>query len=368
MKISEVVLHRLLMPLQMRFETSFGVQTNRDVLLVEVRTSEGLVGWGESVAASRPLYNEETTDTVEAVFKSELVPLLFSKEWSHPSEFTKVGSFLHGNRMAKFAAEGALWDLWAKSNGQTLAEVIGGTKSRVDVGVSIGIKPIPELLEEIEDYTSQGYKRIKIKIKPDWDIEPMREIRHAYPNLPLMVDANAAYGEDDLEHLRGFDEFELMMMEQPLKDNLWDAYAELQSAIRTPICLDESIHTMEDAKRAIHMGACKIINVKLGRIGGIQPALELSSLAREADIQLWCGGMLETGIGRAFNIALATLDSFTLPGDTAASRRYWNPDIIKPEVTVENGQVKVPSQPGIGYVVDTDQVQRYQQYQLHFRG
>ncbi|WAH39142.1 o-succinylbenzoate synthase [Alicyclobacillus dauci] len=367
MDVCEIVIHRLVMPLQMRFETSFGVQTDRDVILLEVRTQDGYVGWGESVAARSPLYNEETTDTVEAILRKELIPLALNTKWAHPSEFFKKTLFLHGNRMAKFALEGALWDIWAQQQGLPLAQAIGGTKSKVDVGVSIGIKPIPELLQEIEDYYGQGYRRIKIKIRPGWDTEPVAAVRQKFPHVPLMVDANAAYDENHFPTLLELDKYGLMMIEQPLADNAWEEYANLQSQLETPLCLDESIHTLEDALRAIHMKACRIINVKLGRVGGIQAALELTKVAKEAGIQLWCGGMLETGVGRALNIAIATLDGFTLPGDTAASARYWNPDIILPEVTVTDGQITVPPSPGLGYSVNIDQIARYQEAQWHFR-
>ena len=365
--ITEIVIHRLIMPLQMQFETSFGVQTDRDLILVEARTRDGFVGWGESVAMSSPLYNEETTDTVQAILTRELIPFTLSTKWTHPSEFLSKTAFLHGNHMAKFAVEGALWDIWSQQQGLPLRLAIGGTKSKVEVGVSIGIKPIGELLSEIEEYNGQGYRRIKIKIRPGWDIEPVSAIRKKYPNVPLMVDANTAFDKRHFPIFMELDKYDLMMIEQPLPANAWEDYTELQAQLNTSICLDESIHTLEDALRAIRMKSCRIINVKLGRIGGIQAALELVPIARQSGIQLWCGGMLETGIGRAFNIAIATLDGFTLPGDTAASQRYWKPDIIIPEVTVDHGEITVPTTPGLGYSVHTGQIQRYQKTQWHFR-
>ena len=366
-QIDEVVLHRLTMPLQFRFETSFGVQTHRDILLAEIRTDEGLVGWGESVALSRPLYNEETTDSVYAFLVREGIPLLFSRQWADPAEFFPYAKTFHGNHMGKFTLEGPLWDIASQQRGVPLARLLGGAKTRVDVGVSIGIKPVQELLQEVKDYVDQGYRRIKIKVKPGWDSEPIGAIRALFPDVPLMVDANTAYTADDIETLKVLDEYNLMMIEQPFAEDAWDLYPIVQAALKTPICLDESIHTLEDAKRAIRSQACRIINVKLGRIGGIQAALDLVPVAEQAGIELWCGGMLETGIGRAFNVALATLSAFTLPGDTAASGRYWHPDIIRPEVTVDNGQIQVPDVAGLGYAVDTDQIQRYQWAQWHFR-
>lgn len=366
-QIKEVVIHRLTMPLQIRFETSFGVQTDRDLILIELLASDGTIGWGECVAAYRPYYNEETTDSAQAVLCNELIPLVFSRNFEHPSEFFPASAQVRGNRMAKFSIEGALWDIYAQQNKLSLSAAIGGKKLAVDVGVSIGIMPIEELLSEVENYKSQGYRRIKIKIKPGWDIEPVRIIREHFPNMPLMGDANCSYEKEDFETLRKLDKYELMMIEQPLAEHAWVDCAALQAQLNTPICLDESIHSLEDFDLAMHLKACRIVNVKLGRIGGIQAALELTKKARSANIALWSGGMLETGIGRAFNVALATLDGFTLPGDTAGSSRYWKPDIIDPEVVVENGQVKVPSTPGLGYAANRSKIELYQTIQKHFR-
>lgn len=366
-QVTEVVLHRLTMPLQMRFETSFGVQTNRDVLLVEVITSDGFVGWGESVAGNSPLYNEETTDTVQAILQKELIPIVLRETWEHPSQFLAKTAMIHGNNMAKFAIEGPLWDIWAQQQGISLAHAIGGTKSAVDVGVSIGIQPLHSLLDEIEDYLERGYRRIKIKISPKWDVEPVSKIRERFPHVPLMVDANSAYTEENTAQLEALDEYNLMMIEQPFGAHAWELHTQLQAKLRTPLCLDESIHSVEDAVQAIRTKACRIINVKLGRIGGIQAALELTPLARQSGMQLWCGGMLETGIGRAYNIAIATLDGFTLPGDTAGSARYWKPDIIYPEVVAVDGQITVLRAAGLGYPVHRWNLERYQTSQTHYR-
>ena len=366
-EIEEVVLHRLQMPLQMRFETSFGVQTDRDVILAELHASDGWVGWGESVALRSPWYNEETTDSVWTFLINEAVPKILETIWDHPREFTHAMQKIHGNFMAKFTVEGALWDIWAQQQHQPLARVLGGTKTRVPVGVSIGMKPLKDLLNEVSQYVEAGYQRIKIKVKPGWDLEPIQAIRRAFPAVPLMVDANTAYGPKHLSTLRAFDDWDLLMIEQPFPAEAWELSAHTQHLLKTPICLDESICTLSDARRAIEMKACQIINVKLGRIGGIQPALDLAQLAEAHNVQLWCGGMLETGIGRAFNIAIATLSAFTLPGDTAASQRYWNPDIIVPEVTVNAGHIAVPDSPGRGFTVNRELVNRYQWVQRHFR-
>lgn len=367
MKIREIVLHRLHMPLQMRFETSFGVESDRDVILVEAISEDGLIGWGESVALKRPLYNEETTDTVFAILSRELIPLVLENEFSHPAHFTSISEHIRGNRMAKSAIEACLWDIWAQEQSLPLARAIGGHKSVVDVGVSLSIQPLESLLLEVRRYVEEGYRRIKLKIKPGWDERPIAFVREAFPDVQLMADANSAYKHADISHLANLEKYNLMMIEQPFLEDAWESHQELQELTSTPICLDESIRTLDDATRAIRMKACKIINVKLGRIGGIQPALEITNIARESGIALWCGGMFETGIGRAFNIAIATLEGFTLPGDTAASSRYWKPDIIEPEVMVEKGHIHVPSRPGRGYEVNLEKVARYQQRQWHFR-
>ncbi len=366
-EIEEVVLHRLQMPLQMRFETSFGVQTDRDVILAELRAADGWVGWGESVALRSPWYSEETTDSVWDFLINEAIPRILETTWDHPREFTHTMQKIHGNFMAKFTVEGALWDIWAQQQHQPLARVLGGTKTRVAVGVSIGIKPLEDLLDEVGQYVEAGYQRIKIKVKPGWDLEPIQAIRRAFPAVSLMVDANTAYGSEHLNILRAFDDWNLLMIEQPFPTEAWELSAHTQHLLKTPICLDESICTLGDARRAIEMKACQIINVKLGRIGGIQPALDLAQLAEAHNVQLWCGGMLETGIGRSFNIAIATLSGFTLPGDTAASQRYWKPDIIVPEVTVNAGHITVPDIPGRGFEVNRELVNRYQWVQRHFR-
>lgn len=367
MRIQQVILHRLHMPLQFRFETSFGVQTFRDVLLVEVEDQAGAVGWGECVALAAPLYNEETTDTAEIVLKNELIPRILGWEWQHPQELQDRIAAIHRHYMAKFALEGALWDAYARHHHTALATLLGGVKTKLPTGVSLGIQPLDALLEEIGQYLDQGYQRIKIKIKPGWDRTPLEAIRSRYPTVPLTVDANTAYTMDDADLLQSLDDFNLLMIEQPFGENAWDDHARLQAQIKTPICLDESIHTVLDARRAISQKACRIINVKLGRIGGLQAGIELNALARDHHIDLWCGGMLETGIGRAHNIAITTLDAFRMPGDTAASRRYWNPDIITPEVDVTDGFITVPKGPGIGFDIDVSKLRRYQLRQQHFR-
>lgn len=259
--------------------------------------------------------------------------------------------------MAKSALEGAVWDLYAKKSEITLAQALGGEKSEIEVGISLGIQDtVQQLISLIDRYVSEGYKRIKVKIKPGWDVEVIKEIRHQFPDIPLMADANSAYSLKDLERLKALDDFNLMMIEQPLAhDDIID-HAQLQSNLKTPICLDESIHSVEDARKAIKLGSCKIINIKIGRVGGLTQAKKIHDLCFKHNIPVWCGGMLESGIGRAHNIAITTLPNFSLPGDTAASSRYWKEDIIEPEVTVDTGLITVPASPGIGFKVNRKKI------------
>lgn len=264
------------------------------------------------------------------------------------------------NQMAKAAIEGAVWDLYAKQKELTLAEALGGKKTTIDVGISIGIQPtVEDLLEVIEKHVAEGYKRIKLKIKPGWDIDVIRQVRKPFPDISLMVDANSAYTLKDLDHLKQLDEFNLMMIEQPLAHDDIIQHAKLQKAIQTPICLDESIHSYDDARNAIELGSCKIINIKIGRVGGLTESKRIHDLCRANDIPVWCGGMLEAGVGRAHNIALTTLDHFVFPGDTAGSSRYWEEDIIHPEVVVKNGEIRVPDKPGIGYDINRSALGKY---------
>lgn len=255
--------------------------------------------------------------------------------------------------MAKAGLEGAIWDLYAKQQGVTLAEALGGEKKVIDVGVSIGIQPnVEQLLNIIDRYVKEGYKRVKLKIKPGKDIDVLQEVRRQFPDLPIMADANSAYTLNDMEHLQKLDDLDLMMIEQPLAhDDIID-HAKLQAYIKTPVCLDESIHSLEDTRKAIELKSCKIINIKIGRVGGLTEAKLIHNYCKEKGIPVWCGGMLEAGVGRAHNIALTTLPQFTLPGDTASSSAYWEKDVITPEVNVTNGMIYVPEKPGIGYDID----------------
>ena len=353
MKVTEVALRTVKMRMKFPFETSFGTLQDKEFLVLEAKTEDGLVGYGEGVAFTAPWYTEETVTSMEHVLTQFLIPAILHKDIAHPDELQAIFKSIRRNAMAKACIEGAFWDLYAQTTQQSLAQAIGGTANRITVGVSIGIQPtVEQLLKTIDSYLKEGYKRIKIKIKPGWDIDVVKAVRDHFGDIPLMVDANSAYTLNDIEHLKQLDAYNLLMIEQPLAyDDIVD-HAKLQQAMTTPICLDESINSFEDARRAIELGSCKIINIKIGRVGGITVAKQIHDYCEARGIVVWCGGMLEAGIGRAHNVALTSLSNFTLPGDTAASSRYWEQDIIEPEVIVQNGWIEVPTTIGIGYRVN----------------
>ncbi|MFC7783931.1 o-succinylbenzoate synthase [Rossellomorea sp. GCM10028870] len=367
MEIKRIILRQIKMDLLNPFTTSVGTETDKTIILVEVKSASGISGWGESVAITQPIYNEETVETNWHMMSEHLIPLLQGEAVQHPDEVSCRFKKIRGNYNAKAAIEGAVWDLYAKENNLPLAKALGGTKDRIEVGVSVGIQQTETLmLKQIEDYLKEGYKRIKVKIQPGWDIGIIRSIRQEFPKIPLMADANCAYSLNDIEILKALDDFDLMMIEQPLDhDDIID-HAKLQSQLKTPICLDESIHSFEDARKAIELGSCKIINLKIGRVGGLTESRKIHDLCVEHDIPMWCGGMLEAGIGRAHNIAITSLGNFTLPGDTAPSSHYWKRDIIQPEVDMEDGYIVVPEAPGIGYEPDLDQIEALTMYSKVF--
>jgi O-succinylbenzoate synthase len=357
MRIDRIELFLCRLPLVHFFETSFGRSYDRTFVLVRVE-GEGHEGWGESVAEANPYYSSETTETVWHIVTGFLAPLITGKTFAHPREIYPALKRVRGHNMAKAGVEMAAWDLFARMQGRPLSQVLGGTRTRIASGVSIGIQDsLDQLIEKIERELAAGYQRIKIKIKPGWDIAAAARVRRHYPLIPLMVDANAAYSLADAAHLARLDPFNLMMIEQPLDyDDVMD-HAALQRAIRTPICLDESIHTVRIARDAIEAGACRIINIKPGRVGGHQASIELHDLCAKHQIPVWHGGMLESGIGRAHNIHLASLPNFTLPGDIAASKRYYQPDVIDPPIDVApDGTITVPEGPGIGVNIVRDRV------------
>jgi O-succinylbenzoate synthase len=356
MKLDRIVLRQIRMPLVHFFETSFSRTYSRDIVIVEVQ-SEGLSGWGEITAGENPFYNEEWTVSAWAVARDYVAPRLLNHELESALDVDPLVRHIRGHKMARGGVEAAVWDLQARRNGNPLwKEIGGGARREIPCGVSIGIQDtIEQLLEKIGTELAAGYQRIKMKIKPGWDVEAVAKVREQFPSVRLMADANSAYTLADAARLRQLDDFMLMMIEQPLAhDDIID-HAQLQPRLETPICLDESIRSAHHAEQAIRLKAGRIINIKLGRVGGFGEAIRLHDVCQKANIPVWCGGMLEAGIGRAHNIALATLPNFTLPGDVSASKRYWQRDIIAPEVeTTANGTIVVGDGVGFGYEIDRD--------------
>ena len=359
MKIDQIILREIRMPLVAPFETSFGATTQRRIVLVEVK-GEGNSGWGEVTAGETPFYNEENTDTAWIILKDFAIPRVLGQPLGSAAEAAERFEAIRGHRMATGGLEAALWDWEAKSKSIPLFQLIGGSQKEIPCGVSIGIqKNVKELLAKIRTELAAGYQRVKIKIKPGWDVAVLERVRKEFPRLRLMADANSAYTLADRAHLKTLDRFYLMMLEQPLAhDDLID-HARLQQWLETPICLDESIRTVRHAEQAIETNACRIINIKLGRVGGFTPAKQIHDYCLAAKIPVWCGGMLESGIGRAHNIALSTLPGFVLPGDVAASKRYWQQDVIQPEVEVTSeGTIRVTEGSGIGYEVSLERIEQ----------
>ena len=360
MIIRSVELIEIRLPLIHFFETSFGRTTERRIILACVRDADGAEGWGECTAGEGPFYSEEWAETAWATLNEFLAPMVVGHQVNEAASIGSLMKKVRGHRMAKAAIETACWDLEAKLSGLPLWKHLGGVQEEIPCGVSIGIQDSPEqLIEKIETELAAGYQRIKIKIKPGWDLDIVRRVRERFPEINLMGDANSAYTLSDVPLFQALDQYDLMMIEQPLAhDDMFD-HAELQKQITTPVCLDESVRFAEDARHAIEIGACRIVNVKLGRVGGHDEAKRVESVCREQGIPVWCGGMLESGIGRAHNIAMATLPGFTLPGDVSASSRYWEEDIIEPAVTVSSrGTIAAPRKPGIGFEVNRSRIDR----------
>jgi O-succinylbenzoate synthase len=358
-KITRLELRLVRLPLVHFFETSFGRVHDRAFVLVTVE-DDGMTGMGECVADAHPYYSAETTETAWHVISAFLAPVVLGVEFDHPRDVFAAMRRVRGHHMAKSAVEMATWDLFARQRGVPLSRLLGGTRPTIAAGVSIGIQDsLDDLLARIDCELAAGYRRIKIKIKPGWDINAVERIRARFGSVPLMVDANAAYTLADAPHLARLDPYDLMMIEQPLDyEDLVD-HATLQRLIRTPICLDESIHSVRQARDAIDLGACRIMNIKPGRVGGFTESLRLYDLAAARGIPVWHGGMLESGIGRAHNLHLASLPNFTIPGDVAASRRYYQPDLIEPPIDVlPDGSIPVPTGPGIGVHVVRERLER----------
>ena len=359
MKIDEIILREIEMRLRAPFETSFGTVRGRRIALMEVRC-EGVSGWGEVTAAEGPFYNSETPDTAWTVLCKFIAPLVLGQNIRAASEVMRLLEPVRGHEMAKAALETALWDVEARQRGLPLWKLLGGTRPEIACGVSLGIQRDTQgLIAAVEKELKDGYQRIKIKIKPGKDLDFVAAVRKQFQKTKLMADANSAYRLADAELLRKFDALDLMMIEQPLEwDDLYH-HSKLQPLLKTPICLDECIHNPDHAEAALGMGACRIINIKLGRVGGYAHAKQIEEFCRSRGAPVWCGGMLETGIGRAHNIAMSTLPGFVLPGDVSASQRYWNEDLIEPEVQVTpNGTIQVPTAPGIGYAVRRKRIEQ----------
>jgi O-succinylbenzoate synthase len=356
MRLDRVVLRQIRMPLVHFFETSFGRTTERHMVLVEA-VSDGVSGWGEVTAGENPFYNEEWTHSAWSIVKDYAAPLVLGRDLNCAAEVNPLTSRIRGHRMARGGLEAAVWDLEARLAAEPLWKRIGGgARKEIPCGVSIGIQDsVPQLIEKIERELAAGYQRIKMKIKPGWDVEVVCAVRERFPSIKLMADANSAYTLADAARLKELDRFYLMMIEQPLAHDEIIDHAQLQAKLDTPICLDECIRSAHHAEQAIRMRACGIINIKLGRVGGFAEARRVHDIAQAAGVPVWCGGMLEAGIGRAHNIALSTLPNFTLPGDVSASRRYWSRDIITPPVeTTPRGTILVRDGPGFGYELDLD--------------
>jgi o-succinylbenzoate synthase len=358
MIIESVTLHHIKMNLKTPFVNSLETVSDRDLIIVEVIDAEGNSGFGEGVAFTTPWYTEETLQTSWHMLRDIMIPLVKKRFIAHPSEVNGMLSGIRRNPMAKYAIEGAIWDLYAKKEGISLSKALGGTLKKIKAGVAVGASDQETMLEEISNRILEGYERIKVKIKPSQDVSILKAIRERYPNLSLMADANSAYTLRDMDQLKALDAFNLLMIEQPLAaDDIVD-HATLQRELNTPICLDESIASFDDARRALDLNSCQVINIKPGRVGGLTASKKIHDLCNDRGVPVWCGGMLESGIGRAHNIALSSLSNFVIPGDISASARYWDRDIILPEVIVEEGYINVPESNGIGYELNRKELAR----------
>jgi o-succinylbenzoate synthase len=358
LNIDAIHLREINMPLAYPFETSFGLTTGRRILFIELE-SEGLTAWGECVAGEHPYFSDEMIDTAWIITETELAPRLLEANIEAGGSVPHIFKQVRGHRMAKAAVENAVWDLESQVEKIPLAQLLGGTRDVIPCGVSIGIQPtLEQLMEKIEIELAAGYQRIKLKCKPGWDTRVFEAVRERWPHILLSCDANSAYRMKDFDHIATWDEFKLLMIEQPLWYDDFYFHSMLQKRIESAICLDESIRNRRDALAAIDMASCQIINIKVGRVGGFSEAIAVHNVAEERGIPVWCGGMLETGIGRAHNIALSSLPNFLLPGDVSASKRYWSRDIVEPEITVSNvGEIVVPTEVGSGYKVDKARIE-----------
>ncbi|NJL04247.1 MAG: o-succinylbenzoate synthase [Chloroflexaceae bacterium] len=368
MTIEQIELHLIEMPLVHPFETSFGRETVRPCILVSV-ASDGLIGWGECVAGSGPWYASETVQTAWHVLRDYLIGMVLGQPISAPQEVPELVARVRGHAMARAALENAIWDLVAQAQGVSLATLLGGTRAAVPVGVSVGLEPtIAALLAQVEGFVARGYQRVKLKIKPGQDVQLVRAVRERYPDLLLQVDANSAYTLADTAVFKELDAYQLLLIEQPLHhDDLVD-HATLQHELHTPICLDESIQSPEHARWALQLGACRVINIKVGRVGGFTAAMAIHDLCAAQGVPVWCGGMLETNIGRAGNLALASTANFTLPGDISESVRYFAEDVALPNLTLNSDStITVPDEGGLGVTLDAERLAAVRQQHLVVR-
>lgn len=358
MNIKSVELYVIQMPLKFPFLTHLSSVDSRESIIVKVTNRDGVIGYGEGVAFSTPWYTEETVSTSLHMLTDFLIPLLQKNPVNHPEDLHVLFNSIRRNNMAKASLEMAIWDLYAKTHLTPLASILGGTRSEIASGVVVATDSVIKALQQIEQYLAEGYQRIKVKIHPNQDYSFLSEIRRYYPTIPIMADANSSYTLKDIDRLKALDDFNLLMIEQPLGHDDILEHSILQKQLKTPICLDESIVNFDDARKAIDFGSCKVINIKVGRVGGLYEAKRIHDYCLEKDIPVWCGGMIEFGISRAHNIALASLPGFTIPGDISASSRFWDEDIITPEVDVKNGSIPVPTRPGIGFQINEQRLQQ----------
>lgn len=362
--IEQVVVHHVRLPMRAPFVTAWGAQRQRDVILVEAVAAgagEGLAGWGEAPVLAQPAYNEETVATAWHILNDFLVPLVLRTAIADPRDIHGRLAAFHGHSMAKAAVEGAVWDLWAKRSGRPLRELLGGTSVRVPAGAVVGVQDdTAALLRQVEAKLAQGYRRVKLKVHPGRDVSVIKAVRDEFGDIPLAADANGAYGVEDLPALQALDAFGLAMIEQPLPWDDFLGHAHVQEHLKTPISLDETIATVGHARQAIALGSGRIVNIKPGRLGGLAPALAVHDVCRAARVPVWCGGLLETGVGRAHNVALASLPGFLLPGDLAPPGEYLVEDIVEPPLILDrDGFVPVPDGPGIGVAVRRDRLAAY---------
>lgn len=360
MIIDRIELHRVRLPLVRPFRTSSAYRTHIEHILVRLIDEDGAEGWGEIATAIDPFYNAETTETAWHLTRDFLGPMVIGKSWDNAGEFRKLYGKVKGNRFARSGMEMAAWDLIGRKNGQSLSSLLGGSRKEVEVGVSLGIEnDVSKLMNQVEKFVEEGYKRVKLKVAPGWDVEPVKAVREKWPNLPLQVDANSAYTLNDIDHLKKLDEFQLILIEQPLADDDILDHAELTEQINTPVCLDESLHHLGDVAHALKYNCCRVVNIKVSRVGGLEESRLIAEYCHSRQLPVWCGGMHEFGLGRAANLAIASLEGFALPGDTSGSDKYWSEDIIDPPVVVRNGIAQVPEGPGLGVNLMIDRVAKY---------